>query len=181
VKGIEQEMGALRARMTAQDVEANRYSGGLIHAMTLASVATMRQTEALLDQRRLLLVYEIPLYVGAPAPAATVAAATAPPSHPAEKEQAWEIVSVDTRVTESNSTWSRFAWKLQIKNKGDQPLRLDALIEFQDKDGFIIDTGSAHGLVLGPHADETFTGYALIKADGAPRVARTLAKVKRTG
>jgi hypothetical protein len=100
---------------------------------------------------------------------------------PAEKEKAWEIISVDTRVTESNSSWSRFAWKLQIKNKSEQPLRLDALIEFQDKDGFIIDTSTAHGLVLGAHAEETFAGYALIKAEGAPRVARTLAKVRRTG
>ena len=55
VNALDQELAALRARMVAQEVETSRYSGGLVHAMALASLATMRQTEALLDQRRLLL------------------------------------------------------------------------------------------------------------------------------
>jgi hypothetical protein len=99
----------------------------------------------------------------------------------AEKAKEWEIISVDTRVTESNSTWSRFAWKLEMKNTANHALRFDVTIEFQDKDGFIVDTNTAHGLMIGPGAQETFTGFALIRAEGAPQVARTLAKVRRTG
>jgi hypothetical protein len=179
---LERELAELRARMAAQELEASRYAGGLIQAMTLASVATMRQTEALLDQRRLLLKYDLPAYVVAipPTAAATPApVAAATPASEAAKE--WEIISIDTRVTESNSTWSRFAWKLEMKNTANYPLRFDATIEFQDKDGFIIDTDTAAGLVISPHAKETFTGYALIRAEGARRVARTFAKVRRTG
>lgn len=179
---MEQELAALRARMVTQEAEASRYSGGLIHAMTLASVATMRQTEALLDQRRLLAKYDLPLYAPAPTPhAASASAPGAVVTPTVEKSKALEIVSIDTRVTESNSTWSRFAWKLEMESVADQPLRFDATIEFQDKDGFIIDTTTAHGLVIGPNRQETFTGFALIRADGAPRVATTLAKVRSSG
>jgi hypothetical protein len=177
---IERELAGLRARMEVQELEASRYSGGLIHAMTLASVATMRQTEALLDQRRLLLKYNLPVYGPPPSgsPAAMASAPVAAVAPITEKPKDWEIVSINTRVTESNSTWSRFAWKLEMKNMASQSLRLDATIEFQDKDGFIIDTDTAHGLVIGPNSQKTFTGFALIRAEGAPRVARTLAKVR---
>jgi hypothetical protein len=184
---IERELTALRASITTQEMEASRYSGGLIHAMALASVATMRQTEALLDQRRLLLRYDIPAYGVAPAsaggpPSGAVATPVSPAVTPTpDKPKTWEIVSIDTRVTESNSVWSRFAWKLEMKNTGSEVLRFDATIEFQDKDGFIVDTNTAHGLVLGPNVQETFTGFALIRAESAPRVARTLAKLRRSG
>jgi hypothetical protein len=176
---IERELATLRSRIATQEMEASRYSGGLIHAMALASVATMRQTEALLDQRRLLLKYDIPAYADAP-PVGSVATSVSPAVTPTpDRPKTWEIVSIDTRVTESNNVWSRFAWKLEVKNTGSEVIRLDATIEFQDKDGFIVDTNTAHGLVLGPNVQETFTGFALIRAESAPRVARTLAKVRR--
>jgi hypothetical protein len=179
---LEQELATLRARMVNEELEASRYAGGLIQAMTLASVATMRQTEALLDQRRLLLKYEMPTYVVAPPPTGATAPAPVADAAPgAEKANEWEIISIDTRVTEANNVWSRFAWKLVMKNTANYPLRFDATIEFQDKDGFIIDTNTAHGLFISPRAQDAFTGYALIKADGAPQVARTLVKVRRTG
>jgi hypothetical protein len=179
---IERELADLRARITTQELEASRYSGGLIQAMTLTSVATMRQTEALLDQRRLLLKYDLPAYVAASASSGVTASApvaAVPPS--TEKTQEWEIISIGTRVTESNRVWSRFAWKLEMKNTANQPLRFDATIEFQDKDGFIVDTNTANDLVIGPNAKQIFTGFALIRAESAPRVARTLAKVRSTG
>jgi hypothetical protein len=183
VSAMDRELSDLRTRIAGQEAEASRYSGGLVQAMTLASVATMRQTEALLDQRRLLLKYEIPAYAVAPTSTTATPASTphiaATPESQATKE--WEIISVDTRITESNNTWSRFAWKLQLKNTATQALRFDATIEFQDKDGFIVDENTAHNLVIGPKSDETFTGFALIRAEGAPRVARTVAKVRRTG
>jgi hypothetical protein len=142
----------------------------------------MRQTEALLDQRRLFHKYDLPAYVAVPAsPGAMPPSPGAALTPVADKAKEWEIISFDTRVTESNNTWSRFAWKLQMKNNGNQPFHFDALIEFQDKDGFIIDTNTAHDLVIGPNAEATFTGFALIQAEGAPRVGQTIAKVRRSG
>jgi hypothetical protein len=94
---MERELAGLRARMAVQELEASRYSGGLIHAMTLASVATMRQTEALLDQRRLLLKYDLPAYVAGPAaPGAMASAPVTAVAPAAEKAKEWEIISIDT-------------------------------------------------------------------------------------
>jgi hypothetical protein len=52
-----------------------------------------------------------------------------------------------------------------------------ANIEFQDKDGFIIDTDRSDTIVVQPNADETATGFALIRPPGASNVARTVAKM----
>src|SRR2546422_7491620 len=37
-KALDQELAVLRGRLAAQEVEASRYAGGLVQAMTLASV-----------------------------------------------------------------------------------------------------------------------------------------------
>ncbi len=113
--------------------------------------------------------------------AASLPPATARPASvaaaPAAVEKEWEIVSIDSRVTESNDTWSKYAWKLTMRNKGATPRAFRATIEFQDKDGFIIDTDSSDTFVVPANADDTATGYALIRPPGAHNVARTVAKV----
>jgi hypothetical protein len=95
-----------------------------------------------------------------------------------DADKDWEIVSVDTRVTESNDTWWKFAWKLTLRNKGVTPHAFEATIEFQDRDGFIIDTSRSDTIFVQPNADATGTGYALVKTAGASNVARTVAKVQ---
>src|SRR5439155_944923 len=74
------------------------------------------------------------------------------------------IVKVDARVTESNQSWSRFAWQLTVQSLAITPLRLEATIEFQDAEGFIINNSVEYGLVLGAGARDTFAGYSLIDA-----------------
>jgi len=187
--GVEAELEGMKAKIAAAEAEADKYSGGLVQAMSLSTVATMRQTQAMLEQRRVSLKYGLPQYVGfaelnkssspssaltgkSPTVAPVVTWATAPAS-----DKDWEIVSVDSRVTESNSTWWKYAWKLTLRNKGATAHAFRATIEFQDKDGFIIDTDTSDMIVVQPNAEETATGYALIRVPGASSVARTLAKV----
>jgi hypothetical protein len=145
----------------------------------------MRQSQAMLEQKRLSLKYGLPQFIGF---AESNKAASMPPSSangpaPSAKamepaaEKDWEIVSVDSKVTESNDTWWKYAWKLTMRNKGSTPHAFSATIEFQDKDGFIIDTGRSDTIVVQPNADNTATGFALIRTPGASNVARTLAKV----
>jgi hypothetical protein len=104
-----------------------------------------------------------------------VAASPVAPTPPAERD--WDIVAINSRVTESNNTWSKFAWKLTLRNKSSAPLRLDATIEFNDKDGFIVDTDRGRNLMLPAGEEKTFTGFALIRAAVAGNVARLGAKV----
>lgn len=182
---VETELEDMKAKIGAAEVEAAKYSGGLIQAMALSTVATLRQSQAMLEQKRLSLKYGLPQFIGfaesnKAASGSSLAATEPPPSvSPVEPqaEKNWEIVSVDSKVTESNDTWWKYAWKLTLRNKGTAPRAFSATIEFQDKDGFIIDTSRSETFVVQPNASDTATGYALIRTPGASNVTRTVAKV----
>jgi hypothetical protein len=178
---VEREIVALDAGIARQQAEADRYSGGLVQALALSTVATSRQTRTMLEQKRLAIQYGLPQYLGfvtnpkatTTSPSTTAGRATNP-----GLADDWDIVSVNTRVTESNSTWSKFAWKLILRNKSDRSQQFEATIEFHDKDGFIVDTSDARGAVtVPPRSEETFTGFALVTASVAGNVASSSAKV----
>ena len=105
------------------------------------------------------------------------AQATPPRSGP--PPSGWQIVSIESRVTESNNVWSRYAWKLTMRNESEQPNVFHGTIEFQDRDGFIVDTSRADNLLVPARSEQVFTGFALIRAEVAGNVARTVAKVGR--
>ncbi len=92
----------------------------------------------------------------------------------------FEIVDVTMRVTERNQLWWRHAWRLTIRNTGRKTLVLDATIEFQDADGFVIDTDDEYGLRVPVGNQETFTGSALVNLPSARNVRRINAKVRKT-
>ena len=50
---IEQELRDEAAKIRAQEQESAQYSGGLVQALSLSTLATMKQTQAMLDQKRL--------------------------------------------------------------------------------------------------------------------------------
>jgi len=91
-----------------------------------------------------------------------------------------KIVEIDARVTEKNNSWWKYAWKLTIRNSGSLPFSLSATVEFQDKDGFIIDEDNEYGLVVPAGATKTFTGYQLIDTEVAINVAQIGATAKKT-
>lgn len=176
---VEAEIAQTREKLAGAEAEAARYSGGLVQALSVSTVATMRNSLAMLEQRRLALKYALPQFIGFQGehPATPAAAGAPPAAAPAPVERKWSIVEVDSRVTESNDTWWRYAWKLTLRNDDSSDLAFDATIEFQDGDGFVIDSDRAHGLFVPAGSEKTFTGYALVSMPGALRVARTNAKV----
>jgi hypothetical protein len=181
LRSVEQEITDNQAKITRQEAETARYSGGLVQAMSLSTLATLRQTQAMLEQKRLALKYGLPQYVGFHSQPDNASAAKSSPARaevpttPSEKD--WRIASVDTRVTESNNVWSKYAWKLTLRNDSDQPQVFRGTIEFQDSDGFIVDTGNANDMLVPAKSEQVFTGYALIRAEVAGKVARTVAKI----
>jgi hypothetical protein len=54
---VEQQIVANESKIKRQEVEAARYSGGLVRALSLATLETLRQTQAMLEQRRVSLKY----------------------------------------------------------------------------------------------------------------------------
>ncbi|MBM3128459.1 MAG: hypothetical protein FJ009_07445 [Chloroflexi bacterium] len=91
----------------------------------------------------------------------------------------FEIVKVDTRVTESNTTWWKFAWKLVLKSLSEVPLQLSAKVEFLDAEGFVVDDDSKL-VLMQPNREETFTDYKLVNAAVAGNIRSISAKVALT-
>jgi hypothetical protein len=101
---VEDELEVMKTRIAAAEAEAAKYSGGLVQAMSLSTVATMRQSQAMLEQKRLSLKYGLPQFIGfvESNKAATPSSAIAPVAIVKAAEPAandWEIVSVDSKVT----------------------------------------------------------------------------------
>jgi hypothetical protein len=178
---IDRELTDLAAKIEAQKLEVDRYSGGLVNAIALSTLETMKQTQAMLSQRRLAIQYELPQFLAFQStsqPAGPRPAAASMPDSPASSQaNDWEITSVAARPGESNRSWTRFAWKLSIANRSHSPQRFEAEIEFRDSDGFPVDTARAYDLVVPASAEETFTGEKLIEASQVSRVTKTVAKV----
>jgi hypothetical protein len=180
---VEAEIAKLETTIAKQQAEADRYSGGLVQALSLSTVATSRQTLAMLRQKYLALKFGLPQFIGfsttTPETAGRSSSPGATPTPTSPRPQdLFEIVNVDSRVTESNTSWSRFAWRLTIRNKDNQPHRFNAKIEFQDRDGFVVDDDDEYGLVVPANSEQVFTGYDLIEANVVAKVARTNAKVQ---
>ena len=89
----------------------------------------------------------------------------------------WHVVSIESRVTESNNVWSKYAWKLTIRNDSAEPAVFSGEIEFQDSDGFIVDSDTAVNMRVEGSSEGVFTGYDLIKAESTGKVVRTVAKI----
>ena len=178
---VERELAEIATKIAAAEAEAARYSGGLIQAVSLSTVAQIKQTQAMLDQKRLALKFSLPQYIGFKDGVASTSPISTMPSKPEEqpvapKEKEWRIIEIDSRVTESNDTWWRYAWRLTLANDSQKPMIFNATIEFQDADGFVIDQDSENGLIPAS-SEKTFTGYKLVSVPGAAKVAKTLAKV----
>lgn len=81
-----------------------------------------------------------------------------------------EIVDITTRVTESNSVWSKYAWNLTLKNNTDREQSVTAEIKWTDAEGFVVDTDTEYDLVIPANSEKTFNDYDLIDADVAGNV-----------
>jgi hypothetical protein len=182
---LEAEIEKARRQIVAQQAEVARYAGGLVQAMALTTLATQQQTLAMLEQRRLAIRYQLPQYLAfantsapSPAPASPLTVTGRPPAASADAS-GFEIIEIDARATERNDTWWRYAWKLTLKNSGSEAVTLRGTIEFQDKDGFVVDSDNTETVTLAAGTQQTLTGYALVTANVAGNVARTNAKVQR--
>lgn len=87
------------------------------------------------------------------------------------------VAVVQAKITESNSTWSRFSWRVTLKNSGAAPKTVLALVEFQDKDGFPVERSSQQRSTIQPGSEEVLTGYELIPANVAGSVAKIVGTI----
>lgn len=109
--------------------------------------------------------------------AATASGGTSGPVGPPPSP--FKIEAIDTRATETNDVFARYAWKLSVSNSAGEPGEFNVRIEWQDADGFVIDEDEAYHLSLDAHETRTFTGYKLISYPSASRVSKVEAKMSR--
>jgi hypothetical protein len=152
--------------------QADRRTGNSDQPHPLVRIATLERKVAQLEQR--LLKLEESQSVQDESAALAANPRTGPTS---SSEPVFEIIGIDSRVTEANSSWSKFAWKLTLQNLTDRPLILQATIEFLDGERFVVDDSFAPDLLLRPYSENTFTGYKLITAGVVHNVTQVNAKV----
>jgi hypothetical protein len=61
---IDSEVFSSRVKIHEQEAEAARYTGGLVQATALVTLETLRQSHAMLEQKRISLAYGLPQYIG---------------------------------------------------------------------------------------------------------------------
>ncbi len=80
-------------------------------------------------------------------------------------------------TVKSDQHW-KYAWKLTFKNNRKEPVLLTAKIQFQDKDGFVIDDDSVYDLSVDANEEKAFSDYLYINLPEAKEVARVYVKVE---
>jgi hypothetical protein len=90
----------------------------------------------------------------------------------------FEIVSVDAKPGESNSSWTRYGWKLTLRNKSSSLLLFDTQVDFVDAQGFPLDHDTEYRIAVRPGESKEVTGEKLIQASIVGRVANVRAKAE---
>ena len=97
---------------------------------------------------------------------------------PEEPEEPFRIVSVETKVVETNDTWHKYSWKLMLENLTNRSLILIATLQWLDADSFVIDEYVEYDIHLASLETETFRGLNLILMPEAANVETIHATVK---
>jgi hypothetical protein len=104
VLDLENEASSVTKEIEAAQKDADRYSGGLVLAMKLSTVATLQQQFAMIEMKRSALVFDIPLYAfwGKVAPPVSVQQKEQPKGTPAEIDGMFDVKLTGKHVFEAN-------------------------------------------------------------------------------
>ena len=69
-----------------------------------------------------------------------------------------QVTDTGSRITERNSSFWRFSWKLTFYNPNSEAIVFDAEIHWIDADGFVIKSDRQYRLSVGARRSETVRG-----------------------
>ncbi|MGB8957952.1 MAG: hypothetical protein WCC00_02950 [Candidatus Aminicenantales bacterium] len=150
---LAREIEGQKTKVTEARAEADRYSGGLVQAMAETSVATARNTLAMLEQQYFIAKYGLAM-PSAPSGTATATktetktvAASSTAAAPAASsrlgaESCLKIETFDSSVLSTNDVFTELAWKVDVSNSCDQPFSVQVTFKIYDKDEFELDSDS---------------------------------------
>lgn len=152
---LAKEIESQKGKVAEARAEADRYAGGLVQALAETSVATARNTLAMLEQQYFIAKYGLAIstppsettraakdeskVATASGPTAPVHGATTSP-RPAD---CLKIETFDSSVLSSNDVFTELAWKVDISNSCAEPFGVRVTFSIYDKDEFQLDSDSA--------------------------------------
>jgi hypothetical protein len=186
---IAKDIETQKAKLAESQMEADRYTGGLMKALAETSVATTRNTLALLQQQYLIAHYGIASPVSAsmasapeksesPVSEQTAQAIPRPePQSASAADQCLKIKTFDSSVLSTNDVFTELAWKVDVSNSCDQPFGVRVTFTIYDKDEFELDSDSKD-VYVAAHDTGKARGKMLVSPpEKARRMARQGAKL----
>jgi hypothetical protein len=115
--------------------------------------------------------------LAAPAPTAPEIQVTQKQTPATENQRPWEIPAIESRVTESNDSWSRVAFKITAQNNLNQSVNFNGSIDLEDEDGFVLASEPIVDLVTNARTTIAHTGSIFVKATQINKFKRATAKL----
>lgn len=154
---LAKEIESQKTKVAEARAQADRYSGGLVQALSETTVVTARSTLVMLEQQYMIAKYGLSL-PAAPSEndsmtrAASTAAAVSGSSSGTTSSttlsprqaanNCLKVESYDSSTLSMNSTFTEVAWKADITNSCDQPFVAQVTFTLYDKDEFELDSDS---------------------------------------
>lgn len=87
-----------------------------------------------------------------------------------------DVLSATMRVTESNSTWWKYAYKVDLRNNRAEAAIVTVKVKFLDRDGFVVKDNTNYKVVVPAGQKISLSDYALIDTKVAGNVRRMTAE-----
>lgn len=143
------EIDAQRRKVEEARITASQYSGGLVHALAMSTLATGENTLAMLEQQQIIAKFglgfpsvesaqsQTAVRAGAsPSPAATEKPPLAPELDPM---QCLRIQTFDSSVLSSNDVFTELAWKVDVESSCARDVGVRVTFTIYDQDEFELD------------------------------------------
>lgn len=128
-----------------------------------ASLFTMKQSNDALTKRVSALETTVATKASVLVPTPAPGSAQAPVAATAVSGYEYELVSINDKITDSNTVYDTRSWIMVIKNNTSKTLIFNATIKYFDAQGFVVQQQPQFGLSIGPNATQEYTGQALVK------------------
>ena len=129
IKNLESEALQVSQELANAKKEADKYSGGLVQAMALSTVATIQQQLAMLDMKHCALIYDIPLFAFIGGGTSTdmsgktpVSAPGLPKEAPSEIDSMFDVKLTGKRVFEANYS-NHLGFNLLLTNHTEKDIK----------------------------------------------------------
>lgn len=87
-----------------------------------------------------------------------------------------DVLSATMRVTESNNTWWKYAYKVDLRNNRNETALIVLKVKFLDREGFVIDEHRNYKVVVPAGQKTSISDFKLIDAKVAGNVRRITAE-----